>query len=75
MKTVEEIDGRAYCGALRTDDAKRRPPADRAALAELESRFQVRLPSDVRAFWTPTMVSLEPVLVPRSLRRSPNFSG
>jgi hypothetical protein len=52
MKTVDELADALMSAPFAYPDAKRRSPADPAALTDVESRFRVRLPSDVRAFYS-----------------------
>ena len=52
MKTVEDLTDVLVSAPFAHRDAKRRPPADSAALTDLESRLHVKLPSDVRAFYS-----------------------
>ena len=52
MKTVRELTEALISAPFAHRDMERRPPADPASLADLETRLRVRLPSDVRAFYS-----------------------
>lgn len=52
MRTVEQLTDVLASAPLALRDGRRRPPAGPAALAAVESRFRLRLPSDVRAFYS-----------------------
>ena len=52
MRTVAELTDVLFSAPSALGDAARRPPADPAALTDLESRLRVKLPSDVRAFYS-----------------------
>ena len=52
MRTVEELTDVLALAPLAFHGSKRRPPADPRAIVDLELRFGVRLPRDVRAFYS-----------------------
>ncbi len=52
MKTLEELTNALISAPFAHPDFRRRSAGDPAVLGELESRFRVRLPADVRAFYS-----------------------
>jgi len=52
MRTVEELTAALALAPFVYRDARRRGPADPTSFTDLESRFQVKLPFDVRAFYS-----------------------
>lgn len=52
MRTVQDLTDTLISAPLAVSDGKRRPPADPAAFADLEFRFDLKLPADVRAFYS-----------------------
>src|SRR5580765_4717058 len=52
MRTVEELTDALASAPFAVDDGKRRAPAGPVALADLEFRFRLKLPADVRAFYS-----------------------
>ncbi len=52
MKTLQELTEAIASAALAFSDSKRSAPADAMALSVVEDRFNLKLPADVRAFYS-----------------------
>lgn len=52
MRTVTELTDAIASAQLALRDGRRRPPANPVALAEFEFRWGLKLPTDVRAFYS-----------------------
>lgn len=52
MRSLKELTDVLVSAPLAVGDGRRHPPADPVAIADLEVRFGLKLPADVRAFYS-----------------------